>query len=211
MTDNEQTIFSYIMTVDNGCAPNADNGLLSLAICKPKIRKTAKCGDIIIGISGKRLFNCEERRIVYIAKITKVLSMKEYAVVYPKRKDSIYTEELKMRENPYHTEINIKNDLSGENVLLSNDFIYYGTNHISVPLWYTLDNGRGHRSTKNKPFHTRLIELFEREKRERGTGKIGFYSSVQNKKCMKREEITIKSCTPPSTAGFIPPALSCAI
>ena len=210
MSTKTQRIFSYIMTVDNGAAPNADNGMLSLAICKPMIRRGAKCGDVIIGISGKKLFNGGEREIVYIAKITKVVTMKEYAVVYPKRKDSIYTSSLELRENPYHTEGNRKTDISGENVLLSTDFIYYGTNHISVPSWYTVDNGRGHRTTKNKPFQTRLIDLFDREKRERGTGKIGLYSSVQNKKCGKREESTVKSCTAPSSDAS-PPALSCAI
>ena len=54
-------------------------------------------------------------------------SVVEYAVAYPKRKDSIYTESLELRENPYHTEGNRKTDISGENVLLSTDFIYYGT------------------------------------------------------------------------------------
>ena len=142
MSAKEQTIFSYIITTDSGAAPNADNGMLSLAICKPMIRRGAKCGDIIIGISGKKMFNNKERQIVYIARITRVVTMKEYAVIYPKRKDSIYTETLELRENPYHTERNRKTDISGENVLLSTDFIYYGTNHISVPSWYTVDNGR---------------------------------------------------------------------
>jgi hypothetical protein len=104
MSAKEQTIFSYIMTVDNGAAPNADNGMLSLAICKPMIRRGAKYGDLIIGISGKKMFNGGEREIVYIAKVTKVVTMREYAVAYPKRNDSIYTETLKLRENPYHTE-----------------------------------------------------------------------------------------------------------
>ncbi|HPY31129.1 MAG TPA: hypothetical protein PLT00_12660 [Verrucomicrobiota bacterium] len=45
-------IFVYKMTADNGGAPCLMNDLLSLAICKPKIRHKAKVGDWIIGLGG---------------------------------------------------------------------------------------------------------------------------------------------------------------
>jgi len=38
-------IFMYKLTTDNGGAPCVENELLSLCICKPKIRMSAKVGD----------------------------------------------------------------------------------------------------------------------------------------------------------------------
>jgi Nucleotide modification associated domain 2 len=42
--------YFYKLTADNGGAPCVRYGLLSLAICKPMIRKTAKEGDLIFGL-----------------------------------------------------------------------------------------------------------------------------------------------------------------
>jgi hypothetical protein len=38
-------IFRYILKNDSGMAPCIDNGLVSLATCKPKIRASAQHGD----------------------------------------------------------------------------------------------------------------------------------------------------------------------
>ncbi len=45
-------IYVYKMTADNGGAPCVHRRLLSLAICKPKIRKAANRGDLIFGFGG---------------------------------------------------------------------------------------------------------------------------------------------------------------
>jgi len=45
-------LYFYTMTHDTGFAPNPFGGFLTLANCKPVIRKKAKKGDIIVGISG---------------------------------------------------------------------------------------------------------------------------------------------------------------
>jgi hypothetical protein len=37
----QQRVYFYKLVVDDGGAPCVQNGLLSLAICKPQIRKTA--------------------------------------------------------------------------------------------------------------------------------------------------------------------------
>jgi Nucleotide modification associated domain 2 len=42
-------IYFYKLTADNGGAPCVRHGLLSLAICKPMIRKTAEEGDLTFG------------------------------------------------------------------------------------------------------------------------------------------------------------------
>ncbi|MCB1128636.1 MAG: hypothetical protein KDM81_19225, partial [Verrucomicrobiae bacterium] len=59
-------IYVYRMTADNGGAPCVYRRLLSLAICKPMIRRTAEVGSLVFGFGGKRL----GERLIYVARIT---------------------------------------------------------------------------------------------------------------------------------------------
>ena len=43
-----QNIYPYCVLQDNGSAPNLFFGVCTLAICKPKIRKSAKIWDRIV-------------------------------------------------------------------------------------------------------------------------------------------------------------------
>jgi hypothetical protein len=54
------------MTTDNGGAPCVHRGVLSLALCKPIIRKKASIGSLIFGFGGKRLGG----RLIYAARVT---------------------------------------------------------------------------------------------------------------------------------------------
>ena len=81
-------IYSYVLRIDDGAAPNPFGGLCTLTICKPVIRRTAQIGDWIIGTGSKNvkfgsgggdvsdLSNC----IVYAMKITDIKSLSEYDV-----------------------------------------------------------------------------------------------------------------------------------
>ena len=66
MNKSEPDIFIYKMVTDNGGAPCVFRKLLSLAICKPKIRKSAKKGSLVFGFGGKRY----QERLIYIARVT---------------------------------------------------------------------------------------------------------------------------------------------
>ncbi len=82
--------YVYKMTADNGGAPCIEDGLLSLAICKPDIRSTAlpNANNWLFGFGGKDL----GRRLIYIAEVTgKVESGGYYRQPeYASRKDCIY-------------------------------------------------------------------------------------------------------------------------
>ena len=67
-------IYSYLLVTDNGSAPCVQQNILSLAICKPRIRKAAKVGDYIIAFSSKSMKISQNAKIIYIAKITNKLS-----------------------------------------------------------------------------------------------------------------------------------------
>jgi len=70
-------IFVYKMTTDNGGAPCVTDNLLSLCICKPRIRKSAKVGDWIIGLGGKSISELRGR-LIYLAKVTEVAQGNKY-------------------------------------------------------------------------------------------------------------------------------------
>ena len=125
-------LYSYKLVTDNGSSPCIYSNLLSLNICKPQIRKNAKINDYIIGISSKSMNLDQKPKIIYIARITNVITMNNYYKKYPNRPDNIYNNK-KLIKNIYHDCTNIKNDLSGINTILSNDFIYFGKNYINLP------------------------------------------------------------------------------
>ena len=178
---NNSKLYSYILVGDNGGAPCVENDCLTIAICKPVIRKNANVGDMVVGISSYKLG--KKKKIIFIAVITKMIPMQEYASF--RRPDSIYTSDLKMRPNAFHTNCHSNTDLKGKNVIMSTDFIYFGKNNIDVQSHLSgIIPGRGHQSNKNRPFKQKLLNLFTKEKRN-GVGKIGDYTGNKSK-CSKK-------------------------
>ena len=117
-------IYSYKIATDNGSAPCIMNNILSLTICKPKIRKKCKIGDYIVGLSSKSMRLNKNDRIIYIAKVTDVLNMKKYYEKYSNRIDCIYDINGMYIKNRFH-DINCRyKDISGENSILSTNFIF---------------------------------------------------------------------------------------
>jgi hypothetical protein len=135
-------IYFYKMTEDNGGAPHVTSDLLSLAICKPFIRKTAENGDIIFGFAANALDSAKglppSNRLIYIAEVTEKLYEGKYYKdkQYSGRGDCIYV----FRDGAYqwkpgalhHGPDDLEHDLGSKdgysraNVLLSNDFRYFG-------------------------------------------------------------------------------------
>jgi len=128
--------YIYKMTVDDGGAPCIRSNLLSLAICKPAIRRTAEQGDIIVGFAASSLH--PDNRVIYIAEVKKKLSGKNYYShgKYADRPDRIYLwdgHNFKYRRNAkYHSKENLSHDLGkrpkyqSAYVLLSRKFRYFG-------------------------------------------------------------------------------------
>ena len=65
-------VFSYIVVHDSGFSSHPFHGLLTLACCKPLIRKTAAAGDIIVGLSSR------SERVVYAVQVADVIGFEEY-------------------------------------------------------------------------------------------------------------------------------------
>lgn len=131
-----ETFYFYKMTTDSGGAPCVDNGLLSLAICKPILRRMACEGNIILGFGGKKL----EEKLIYVAKISKIVVDGDYYrdnTVYSNRQDCIYCwhgDELVFKEDSkFHGQSHRNDDvgLAGQhkkhaNVILAEEFVYFG-------------------------------------------------------------------------------------
>jgi Nucleotide modification associated domain 2 len=140
------SIYFYKLTVDNGGAPCVERGLLSLAICKPKIRVTARPGDLIFGFAGKSLrpdnpgagYPLGDNPLIYIARVTDKKCNGDYyrGLKFTSRRDCIYRWEsghFEWRQGAaYHSAENLEHDLGwhpnypNAKVLLSDDFEYLG-------------------------------------------------------------------------------------
>src|SRR5690242_837631 len=134
------TLFSYCIPYDDGAAPNPFWGLCTLAICKPRIRKSAKIEDWVVGTgSVNSPIGDISGRVVYAMRVTQKMTMEDYDMFTKtevRRKiplvnssdlrrrfgDSIYdftTSPPSLRPG-VHIEENRSTDLSGGWVLLSN-------------------------------------------------------------------------------------------
>ncbi len=171
------TLYTYCISHDGGSAPNPFWGICTLAICKPAIRRTAQLGDWIVG-TGSIEFGFENQ-VVYAMKVTKILSLKEYDAYcrahLPKKIPVWKTTDLKLKVGDciydyskghrvlrpsVHKEENIKTDLGGENVLMSDHFYYFGSDPIPLPtnLLRIVKQSQGHKSIFNEPYKEKFVE-----------------------------------------------------
>lgn len=158
----QNLVYNYRMTHDTGFAPNPFWGVLTLATCKPQIRKYLKLGEAReVWLAGwytealkktyrkenKKTFHAEEGHeyLIYLARVTKKISIGDYWTEFPEKRaiathnlrclkrygDNIYE---KIDDQVYKQHLNIshrsakdkKTDLSGGNVLICNEFYYFG-------------------------------------------------------------------------------------
>lgn len=105
-------IYYHILRYDDGVAPCVDRGTLTLAICKPAIRRSAKAGDWVLGISTKS----RGHKLCYVAKVTQKIDRHGYYVrrSYRPRGDCIYRlngGRFQLRNYRVHGEADKKRDV----------------------------------------------------------------------------------------------------
>ena len=134
----ERRYYVYKCVVDDGGAPCVDNNLLTLTICKPYIRSTARPGDWIFafGSNGETPAN----RLIYIAEVKRRLSSGSYFELpeFQGRQDCIYQRtsagRLEWRKDALFHDFPAarKSDLGAEpnypkaNALVADEFRYFG-------------------------------------------------------------------------------------
>lgn len=156
-------VFSYVMVRDFGFAPNPFNGYCTLATCKSKIRGSAQPGDYVLGTGS--VAQGRGGRIVYCMLVEETLTFQEYwsdqrflmkrPLLIGSQKqwygDNIYDEpdgENWIQADSHHSMpdgvINVKNlnsDLKANRVLISQKFVYWGSDGPVVPSRFQDWNG----------------------------------------------------------------------
>ena len=181
-------LYSYILRLDTGYAPNPFHGFCTLATCKPKIRKTAKVGDYVIGTGSKS--KGRDGYLVYAMRITETLSLDEYRrdprfeAKKPEKAgcwrnacgDNVYwwnpqTNEWNQDEASYHCEYDPSHDARTDRVLISEDFIYWGGEGPPIPPEFggvnVLCTTQGHKCKFPEQTVRAFVQWFE-QTQERG-------------------------------------------
>lgn len=78
MSVNKRTprLYRYVVDHDRGFAPNPFFGVCTLACCKPRIRKTAEKGDVIVGYGPKKYQL--DGQIIYWMIVDEVTNFEKY-------------------------------------------------------------------------------------------------------------------------------------
>jgi len=154
-------LYTYKITHDSGFAPNPFHNVLTLATCKPGMRRTKQKGDWIAGFSSKCLsdialsngVSISPDALIYLAQVSDVLDISEYYLAdrfnnkIPKGSDdpgdNIYKPlcEIPINKDDFeqlnnvgdHGECDKKHDLGGKKVLIFDEYYYLGRNGIPIP------------------------------------------------------------------------------
>lgn len=148
-----QVIMGYKLTHDSGFAPNPFHGALTLATCRPPIRRCRQPGDWIAGFASRQLVTKARKKgvvipfmgLLYLAQVTKVMLLSEYFdnPRFAQKKsvkdspheieragDNIYfcdqQGQYQQLPNNHHVPGDKPHDLSGVNALICSDFWYLG-------------------------------------------------------------------------------------
>ena len=164
-------IYSYVVRYDSGFAPNPFGEYCTLATCKPRTRKKPQVGDWIIGTGSVE--NIGNDRLIYAMKVEEMLTFGQYSKdkrfqskipnwknndpvkrvgdnIYYKNENNVFIQRPSKHSNKDGTE-NKKlkdHDLSGEYILFSKYFYYYGKNAIQIPknFQFIIKKGPSHKS-----------------------------------------------------------------
>jgi hypothetical protein len=172
-------IYLYKLTTDTGQAPCVQDGRLTLAICKPMIRTTARVGDLIFGFAADHMSfpsRATDNHLIYIARVDEIFGRDYYgAEEFAGRTDCIYEPAgsgFRWREGCCHGPDHLAHDI-GEGpdysravVLASRDFRYFGSKGSSdykarFPAVKDAVEcaGRGHRVNHSEPLRKELLAL----------------------------------------------------
>lgn len=157
-------VYSYKISRDYGFAPNPFHGVCTLATCKPKIRKAAQVGDLIIGCGSAA--NGRRGKVICAFRICKKMTFQQYwedglySVKRPNFRsstshaygDNIYHRDAEggwIQDKSHHSfadgslnQDNLKRDTAtSDMVLLGRDFVYFGRNAQPIPVTLRSFNG----------------------------------------------------------------------
>lgn len=138
-------LYCYKMTHDTGFAPNPYHDVLTLATCKPTIRRCAKEGYWISGWTSngvydknneKHEFTDDTQKLIYLARVTDKIKIEKYWDLYEEKRPHIIS----------NGKVTTTNSCTGKN----NPSVYDMGDNIYKPIkgkkgeFEQLPNGGGH-------------------------------------------------------------------
>jgi len=145
-----------VVARDFGFAPNPFHGFCTLATCKPRIRRKAEMGDWVIGMGGDRLN--ATGKCIYAMRVSAKVNFNEYWTnpAYMDKKpvrngsrkmmvgDNIYyfdsANQKWQQADSHHSNTdgsinihNLENDTQTDKMLISDHFVFFGTEAPVVP------------------------------------------------------------------------------
>lgn len=143
-------IYRYILTSDTGMAPAIDNEVVSLATCKPVIRRCARPGDWVIGFLASP---APSGMVAWAGCVTRSISIGDYQREFHDRSDAVYAQRqdgsFRRLRRHYHREPGqMEKDVSGPALLFDRATTwYFGDRPQMLPdsLSHLAARGQGHR------------------------------------------------------------------
>lgn len=141
--------WSYVINTDRGSAPNYDGPAVTLAICKPRIRRGAKLGDLVVGFNGVAL-SSRPNSLRWAGQVGEVMTLEDYwedsrfNLKRPgtsKTPDNIYRLSrgiIHQVPNSSHDCCNIETDLNGRNTLIFSKAWHFGEEGPDPPEYFGL-------------------------------------------------------------------------
>ena len=116
--NDKKYLYCYKMTHDTGFAPNPYHDVLTLATCKPTIRRCAKEGYWISGWTsvfvedknGKRMVFRDKQKLIYLAKVSEVIPIEDYWSEYKIKRPQKMCNGIPITGKQCGLSENIKND-----------------------------------------------------------------------------------------------------
>ena len=69
---------TYVIATDAGSAPNYDPPFVSLAVCKPRIRRKAGVGELVLAFAGRAVNPFEPHTVVWAGVIAARMPFADY-------------------------------------------------------------------------------------------------------------------------------------
>ena len=164
-------IHTYVIATDAGSAPNYDPPFTTLAVCKPRIRRKANVGELVLAFAGKSVNPYEPHSVVWAGVVAEKFTFADYwndkrfQAKKPDRctrPDNFYRPTtdggLLWVENPVHGPEATQHDTDGLYVLAFNPSWRFGANGPPLPTEFGLRMTHGRRGE-------RVMDLSDAERR----------------------------------------------
>ena len=219
-------LYAYVVTHDNGFAPNPFHGFCTLATCKPLICKRAEIGDWVLGVGSTQ--NNQAGKLIYAMRVEEAMSFDDYWAdprFQQKRPNPNGAEEFRCGDNVYHRCLDsgdwiqehsyhslangfpnprfVKNDTKPPRVLISEHFAYYGKGAVGIPnhiMFYDDEDRftgfRGYRCNFPSTLERYIVEWLEDLTRSPGVHDTPTHWNSTNRPSCAKNPTTPASATP---------------